>query len=446
MSAGTAEEISALLDREVRADYAYMYPPRQAYGRIEPHALTEAVTRSLEAARGPLNLYLHFPFCEQICGFCNLFSVASSDDDLIDAYIAALLKELAGYADMLRGLPLDTVYLGGGTPSVMSPAQLATVLDGVSEQLGTDLQQVPEVAMEVSPSTVEPAKFREFRRLGINRVNLGFQSLEDAELSGIGRAYASDIPYKALDIVAETGFRNVCVDLIYGLPGQDHAAWRRSVDKVIELGPDTVCAYALTLRPRTGFAGQGYLSVSGPDQYAKYDYADERLRQEGYRRQTHVRWARGEDGGYRQKANHWALQPIVGIGAGARGYLWECDYRNGYSVRHRMRGLRQYLDAVSEHGHGRTDGYLMTPDERRRKALVLALIDLDLDWYAGILGGAPEEHFGPYLDVLEDLALLERSPGTLRLTDRGVRHRDVLVQGFFSPEVRRRLASFDYDE
>ncbi|MGW6054160.1 coproporphyrinogen-III oxidase family protein [Streptomyces sp. NPDC055189] len=442
-----ARRLERQLDSHVRADYAYMYPPRQTYGPVAAEDLTGAVKRSLtDFVDGPINLYLHFPFCEQICGFCNLFAVASRDEDLIDAYVSTLLRELRAYAPLLAGRTLDTLYLGGGTPSLLSPAQLARVLEAVEHELGADITAIPEVAIEVSPSTVTPQKVREFHQLGINRVNLGFQSLADAELAGIGRAYTAATPLRALAEVLEVGFDNVCVDLIYGLPGQDHDSWRRSVDTVLRDAPQTVCAYALTLRPRTGFDSRGYRSIDGADQYAKYDYVDEQLRAAGYRQQTHVRWARGESGGYRQKANHWGLQPLVGLGAGARGYLWECDYRNGYSVRHRMRVLRDYLEAVPLRSHSRTDGFLMDDGERRRKALVLGLTDLDPQWYRQTFGAPPEDHFGPQLTTLRQMGLLESAEGRLRLTRRGLRHRDVIVQHFFSRQVGERLLAFDYDE
>ncbi|MFI1483561.1 coproporphyrinogen-III oxidase family protein [Streptomyces sp. NPDC020747] len=443
----SAHELRSMLDREVRADYAYMYPPRQAYSPLTDDDMTRAVNASLNRQPGsPVNLYLHFPFCEQICGFCNLYAVAARDGELVDTYITTLLRELAHWAPLLSRRPVATLYFGGGTPSLLTPAQLERVLNGLQDVLGLDASTVPEVAMEVSPSTVEHDKFRAYRTLGINRVNLGFQSLQDTELKGIGRAYTAHVPLDALQTVQDVGFENVCVDLIYGLPGQDRQAWRRSVDEVVRRGPETVCAYALTLRPSTGFAARGYTELDGPEQYAKYDYVDEQLRKAGYQQQTHVRWARGPSGGYRQKENHWALQPVIGIGAGARGYLWECDYRNGYSVRHRMRALREYFDAVARTGHGRTGGFLMTHDERCRKAMALGLIDLDLDWYYKTLGEQPGDRFSTEITLLKDLELLEETSGRLRLTQQGIRHRDVLVQLFFSQPVKQRLAQFDYDE
>ena len=445
LAEGSREELARQIASNIRADYVYMYPPRQAYRPLAPALLTPAVTKSLDNATN-LNLYFHFPFCEQICAFCNLFAVSKAHDDLLDVYLCALVRELEYYAPLLAGKAISTIYLGGGTPSIFEPRHFARLFDIISDLLGVNVHNVPEVALEVSPSTVRADKFREFNELGINRVNLGFQSLDDKELSAIGRAYGSAIPRNAIEIVQNIGFRNVCVDLIYGLEGQDFRSWQASVDEVIEFGPPTVCAYALTLRPRTGFAARGYQILDGAEQYAKYDYVNAALKNSGYAQETNVRWVRGPNGGYIQKQNHWALEAIMGFGAGARGYLWECDYRNGYSVRHRMRALRDYLNSVDRYGHGRTDGFLMDDDERRRKAVILGLIDLNRLSYRDRFGGWPEDYFHDELRMLNDLELTNSSADRLRLTALGIRHRDLLVQQFFSPRVQKLLKSFNYDE
>ena len=440
----TRDKLDGEIASNTRADYVYMYPPRQAYRRVAPDLLTSAVTNSLKAANN-LNLYFHFPFCEQICAFCNLFAVANIQDDLFDVYISALVRELEYYAPLLEGKEVSTIYLGGGTPSLLDPKHFARLFSALTNLLGINIHNVPEVALEVSPSTVQVDKFRELKELGINRVNLGFQSLDDKELSSIGRPYGSTVPRNAIEIVQTIDFRNVCVDLIYGLEGQDFRSWQASVDEVIQFGPPTVCAYALTLRPRTGFAARGYQVLDGREQYAKYDYANGTLKDNGYTQETNVRWVRG-NGGYIQKRNHWALEAIVGLGAGARGYLWECDYRNGYSVRHRKRALRDYLESVDHNGHGRTDGFLMDDDERRRKAIILGLIDLDRISYRDRFGAWPEDHFSDQLKLLSDLEFIASNAGRLKFTASGIRYRDLLVQQFFSPRVQELLAAFSYDE
>ena len=241
-----------------------------------------------------------------------------------------------------------------------------------------------------------------------------------------------------------TGYDNVCVDLIYGLPGQSTDAWERSVRAVIDHDPDTICCYALTLRPNTGFAAHGQPDPDGADQYAKYDLAAALLADAGYLQETHVRWIRPNRGGYLQKTNHWAGQNIVGVGAGARSYLRRADLRNGYSSRKRRKVLTDWVDAVTGGRSPIADGYLISADERARKAVILGLGDLDRHEFAAEHGQDPTIMFGPELDLLTQHRLVDITADRISWTQVGQRHRDVAVQLFFSDEVSARLAAFDY--
>jgi oxygen-independent coproporphyrinogen-3 oxidase len=440
----SAVEIAAQLRDDITADYVYMYPPRQAYRPVPAAQLDAAVSRSL-ARDEALNLYVHVPFCRQICTFCNLYAIVSRDESLFDRYVDAVVAESLWYAPHAAGRQVDTLYLGGGTPSQLSPAQLDRLMTGLERALAFERSAVIEVALEVAPDTVTPQRLAEYRAIGINRVNLGLQTAIDGELRGIGRRQNAQAATASVAAAVAAGFDNVCVDLIYGLEGQTLEAWRASVDAAITLGPPTICAYALTLRPRTGYAARGYTTVAPADQYRKYDYAHEALTGAGYTQETHVRWSRAAIGGYVQKANHWALGTVLGLGAGARGYLWDCDYRNGYSSRSRTPILREWFERVARVGHGRLDGYLMDLDERLRKATILGLGRLDLAWARDLLGEDPAERFALELTALERAGAVTVDSKFVRLTALGRRHRDVVVQPFFSDEVRAAVAGYDYD-
>ena len=388
---------------------------------------------------------MHVPFCRQICAFCNLYAVASRDEALFDRYVDAVIAEARWYAPHAAGLPVDTLYLGGGTPSQLSAAQLDRLMSGLERVLDFDRGVVTEVALEAAPDTVTARTLADYRAVGINRVNLGLQSAADAELRSIGRRQDAEAATAAVATAVASGFDNVCVDLIYGLEGQTFESWRMSVEAAITLGPPTICAYALTLRPRTGYAARGYAAVPATEQYAKYDYAHAALTAAGYAQETHVRWSRAAMGGYVQKAKHWALGTVLGLGAGARGYLWECDYRCGYSARARMPVLRDWFDRVDRVGHGRLDGYLMDHDERLRKATILGLGHLDRGWARAVLGEDPAERFAAELAALEHAGAMTVDERSVRLTALGHRHRDVVVQAFCSEAVREAVRGHDYN-
>lgn len=432
-----ARPLLRAIQAEVRADYVYSYPPRQAYRPVPDDALARAVQVSL-ARPGPLNLYFHFPFCRQICSFCNLYAVAGHADAHL-GYMHTVIAETRYYAQLTGGRPVDTVYLGGGTPSLLAPELFAALFDEL-RQLGIcDVRDVAEVAIEVAPDTVERDQFDRYAQIGINRVNLGVQSWNPVELAGIGRRHGPEVHLAALDVVQAVGFDNVCVDLIYGLDGQTDGSWESSLTEVIERAPDTVCCYPLTVRPDTGYGRRSLADTDASVQYARYDTAHAMLTAAGYDQQTHVRWALGPSGGYRQKANHWAGQDILGIGAGARGYLQHADYRNGYSARHRVRAFRGYIERVQARGHGRDSGFLVDDDERVRKQAILGL---------GAQPGPPVAVWFPAeaAALVEAGAAVYAGDGGLTLTATGVRHRDVVVQTFFSGRVRKAVSAHRYDE
>jgi oxygen-independent coproporphyrinogen-3 oxidase len=437
--------LAKLIESQVHGDYVYMYPPRQAYRPFDDDVRLPGLISESLAHFSDLNLYVHVPFCRQICSFCNLYAVSGNRGEL-DGYVDAVLAEAERYAGDTDRKAIRTLYIGGGTPSILMAAQLERLVTSLLRLFATHPDDTPrETALEVDPATVDTRKLRDLRAAGINRINLGYQSMVRDEVVGIGRDRPVRSGLGLLEDALEVGFDNVCVDLIYGLEGQTDENWRRSLSEVAAVGPPTVCAYALTLRPFTGYSRRGYAELDGAMLYRRYDIADEILRSAGYRRENHVRWVR-DGGGYVQKVNHWSLRNILGLGAGARSYLWDVDLRNGYSVRSRARPLRDYLRHAREGSSPVTDGFVMTQAERSRKAVMLNLVSLDRAWFAGMVGGDPVKVFADEFAVLTELGLCAVEPDRVALTDDGVKYRDLIAQSLFSPEVRERVRCFDYSE
>jgi len=441
---GAGSDPRQLMLSHARADYVYMYPPRQAYRPVDVNHLGRAVETSL-LMKGQVNLYFHFPLCSQVCSFCNLFTMVD-DGTAIDKYVDILLAELRHYAPLISGRRVDTLYLGGGTPSLLPAKTFARVFQEI-ETLGLAVvSQIPEVAIESAPDTISQEKFEAYRDIGINRVNIGVQSVADAELALIRRKHGAGVVLTALETLLRIGFQNLCVDLIYGLEGQTDELWAKSVETICDYRPNTICAYPLTLRPRTGFAARGYTSLDGDMLYRRYDVANTILQSRGYRQETHVRWIRDQSGGYRQKKNHWAGDDILGIGAGARGYLHFADYRNGYSIRNRRKALDAYIQRVRAVGHGRSEGIFLDEEERRRRSAILGLGSLDRVAFRE-KHGIPVEHcFGEHLAAFMEVGALAESPSHYSWTELGQKFRDVLVQELFSQPVRELVVNYDYNE
>lgn len=439
-------DVERLIHDQVQGDYIYMYPPRQAYYTMGRDYLQSLITSSLNGrARDALNLYLHFPFCKQICGFCNLYSVVSRADEPFADYVDLLQHEMRRWSVLTEGRPIDTIYLGGGTPSILTAADLDRCLTHIEDAFHTDRRRVTEVAIEVAPDTVDKEKLHEFVAIGINRINLGLQTTSESGLRLIGRKHGFSEAHDVILDAMMCGFDNVCIDLIYGLPDQSVRDWQRIVEDVLSFGAPTICAYPLTLRPNTGFARKA-ITLDGSDQYSKYEIAREMLCAAGYVQETHVRYVIPAKGGYRQKQNHWAGQDVLGIGAGARGYLRDCDYRNGYSIRHRRAALESYYALELREEWPATSGCYLDRDEQMRRRVILGLLSLDRQQFRIEFGSDVADVFGEQFATLAGLELITIASDYVSLTERGRRYRDLLVQLFFSRDVWKRISDFDYME
>lgn len=439
--------LDRVIDQDYYSDYIYMYPPRQAYRGL-PRAPIDArssLRRSLICADCP-NLYIHVPFCAQICRFCNLYTTTLRSGSVIEEYVNRVVAEASAYAsEMIRepGINWRTLYFGGGTPSALPLDQIEKLLVEVKRALS--VSDLEETAIEVAPEVATVEYLEGLRRLGFDRVSMGFQSTADAELRLIGRSYPVHQQAELVSASQALGFRNLCLDLIFGLPEQTNASWLASLRSVTKMRPQTICCYQWTQRPHTGFARMGFSRPSGKLLRSMYAMACRELSEAGYAQETHVRW-RLEGGGYLQKQYHWGLGTLLGLGAGARTYSWEIDLRNGYSVRNRRQPLEAYLQSSGLGWDGEPDGFVMTPDERMRKAVILNIHDLDRNWFAKLFDMDVMEIFGGDLTGLEERALLNISSEAVRLTARGLAHRDSVVQLFFSDHVRKLSEEWTYAE
>jgi oxygen-independent coproporphyrinogen-3 oxidase len=190
-----------------------------------------------------LGLYLHIPFCASICGYCN-FNRGLHDEELRRRYVAALEREIRQAAD---GTPVDTVFFGGGTPSLLEPDEVGRLLTACRESFAVDADV--EVTLEVNPETSTELRLAGFRAAGVNRLSFGVQSFDDAELVRLGRVHSADRARAAVRQARAAGMTNVSLDLMMWLPGQSPASWRATVDRAIDLGPEHLSLYLLELYP-----------------------------------------------------------------------------------------------------------------------------------------------------------------------------------------------------
>lgn len=438
------EMLKKYIAENISGDYIYDYPPRQAYAEMNTGKVLEKVINSLSIDK-ELNLYIHFPFCKQICSYCNLFAICDTDDQTFHKYFDALKKEILFYKPYIAGKTINTIYLGGGTPSWIDADLFKDFFGFLEKELFFSINNVSEVAIELSPDTAEREHLKQYLAAGINRVNIGVQAVASNELQNIGRKYDDVLIKKSIETVLSIGFNNVCIDLIYGLQGQTMESWMDSIKYVADCQPPTICPYPLTLRENTGFAYKGYNHIDGAEQYLKYEFARDYLLSRGYEQETHVRYKlKGSHGGYIQKENHWKQQNILGLGAGARSYLKLINYRNGYSVINRRKAFDKYLENIGRCSFAITDGYEMDTCEIMRKWLILGLNGLNLADFYMKYKKTPYEIFSDEFKMMRELNLIDERNGCIFYTSDGLKYRDLIVQMFFSDKVNDIISKFDY--
>jgi oxygen-independent coproporphyrinogen-3 oxidase len=312
-----------------------------------------------------LALYVHWPFCVSKCPYCDFNSHVRASIDQAE-WRDALLADLAHEARLLPGRTLTSIFLGGGTPSLMEPSTVAAIIAAARRHwtVADDL----EITLEANPNSVEAARFADLATAGVNRLSLGLQSFDDDALRFLGRAHSADEGLSALDI-AQRQFPRVSFDLIYALPGDDEATWSRTLDRAIGLGTSHLSLYQLTIEPGTRFATMvarhDFEPLDDDRAASLFELTDEQTAAAGmpaYEISNHAR--PGAES--RHNLTYWRYGDYVGVGPGAHGR------RLGMrTVRHRK--PENFLSAVERNGHGLVEEAPLSPREASDEALVMGL-------------------------------------------------------------------------
>ena len=268
-----------------------------------------------------IGLYLHIPFCRTKCPYCD-FNTYAGILPLLPSYLEALQTEVRLWGQRLGAPEVVSVFLGGGTPSLLQPGQMDRLLGVIREAFR--LREDAEVSAEVNPDDVTVERIEGFLSSGVNRVSMGVQSLDRGLLEVLGRRHDDKGAIRAFRAIREAGCANVSVDLMYGLPYQTLEQWDSTLQGVLDLGPDHVSAYCLTLEEGTPMehkARLGLLPEPDPDLAAEmYGRAEERLGSAGYDCYEISNWARpGRE--CRHNLVYWRNQPYLGVGPGAHSFL-----------------------------------------------------------------------------------------------------------------------------
>jgi oxygen-independent coproporphyrinogen-3 oxidase len=366
-----------------------------------------------------LGLYIHVPFCERKCPYCD-FNTYAGLQRLYAPYARALAREITLAGEALSHPPARTVFFGGGTPTVLPTELLGEILEAVRRAFA--LLPDAEITAEANPGTVDRARFAGLRALGVNRLSMGAQSFHDDELRFLGRIHSAEDVERAFAAARAAGFDNVNLDLIYGLPGQPVDKWRRTLAQAVALEPEHISCYALTVEAGTPLARwveEGRVPPPDDDLAADlYEEAEASLAAAGYEHYEISNWARQAEADYRAQHNliYWRNEPYLGFGAGAHSSL---GGRRWWNVRAPEAYIRR-LDS----GKGVTEGEetideTLAMGETMMLGLRLVQEGVSHEGFAKRHGRDLEEVYADELQELERWGLIERSRARVRLTRRG---------------------------
>lgn len=449
----TAQEarLDAMLAGSPWQNYVYGYPHKTAYRPLDPPRPLVDAWRGTEADAPAL--YLHLPFCEMRCGFCNLFTTTDPHRELIASYLAALRRHAEAAAGALGRRRFARLDIGGGTPTFLSAAELDGLFDVVTEVLGVTAHDIP-VSVEASPMTATPDRLAVLAARGVDRLSLGVQSFDEAELKAYGRAREATATARALDSARAAGFGTLNIDLIYGGQFQTLDSWLRSVRRALAWTPEEIFLYPLYVRPLTGLAGRvggENAAVDSDIGLACYREARDMLTAAGYD-QWSMRMFRRQgapspqawpaDGGSQDGSG----ENMLGLGCGARSYTPSLHYCTEYAVGRSgvLAILKDYIArphaafAVADYG------IVIEAHEQRRRSVLLSLMQragVDRGTYARRFGGDAVDDF-PELAALTRRGLAVIEAGAIALTPSGLEWSDVIGPWFYSAAMRQRMESY----
>ena len=383
-----------------------------------------------------LELYLHIPFCVRKCRYCDFLSFAKNEE-VQDAYVQALCEEIKGW-DGFVNRPISTIFIGGGTPTILPARKISRILETIQEKRDQGFPAPEEITIECNPGTVDEADLQTFLSSGINRISFGLQSADNRELETLGRIHSWEEFLESYRLARKAGFENINVDLMSALPGQTPAGWRSTLEKVLALQPEHISAYSLIIEEGTPFY-QIYgeadrcrredepqsLLPSEEEEREMYEDTGRILAAHGYHRYEISNYAKGGKE-CRHNCGYWTGIEYKGFGLGASSLLQKRRYRNTES-------LESYLDGAWQPEMVEA----LTRENEMEETVILGLRMME-----GVSGEKFYQKYGKHLtDIYEEtirkyvkMGLMEADKQGIRLTESGISVSNVILSDFLISE------------
>ena len=366
-------------------------------------------------------LYIHIPFCLSKCGYCSFYSIKSVN--FIPEYIAALKKEIKHYRNVFSSF--DTIYIGGGTPSLLSVQQIDDILTTVNKYYKIDRRA--EITMEVNPGDVSLEYFQALRKSGINRLNIGVQSFDDKILQLLGRRHSAKEAIAAIETAREAGFDNLGIDLIYGVHGLSIKSWKNTLQKAVSFAPEHISCYQLSLDDRTPlykkYSSEGWHLPDENTELKLFLATAEELENAGYIHYEVSNFARKYKFKSRHNQKYWHHVPYLGLGPAAHSFLNNKRWWDKATV-------KTYLQEISAGKMPVENSEILTEEQLQLEALFLGLrtkTGIDLKHYKTRFGVDLLKNKKTIIDALIKNKLVELKNGFLRPTRTGMAIADSLA-------------------
>lgn len=357
-------------------------------------------------------LYIHIPFCRKKCHYCNFVVTTQSDEQSQKDFLDALTKEAERWRPEFEGASFDTVYLGGGTPSVLTTDHVRELFHILGKNF--EWQSDAEITLECNPGDITKERAKIYKRLGVNRISLGVQSFNDATLTLVNRDHDADASVRAVEIFRDNGFKNISADLILALPGEKLAHVEKSLDRLFKMRPEHVSLYELVIEPGTVMefqfkSGRIHLAHES-EQLAMLSGARDYLVRHGYEHYELLSYAKP---GFQSRHNriYWDNEDYLGLGPGAFSYLKGSRFRFA-------RNVEEYYGKIEKQDRSFSEEERLTEDKKEVESFLLAL---------RLLKGADKRRFAKVAQsrqsILEDLqrqGLLKDENDRWQLTTRGI--------------------------
>ena len=367
-------------------------------------------------------IYIHIPFCKQRCSYCAFYSTTLYN--IRERYVDALCKEIAMRKEYAGGAPIETIYLGGGTPSTLSMEQLKRICDTV--YAAYQVSPVPEVTIECNPDDLTPDFLAQLKQLPFNRISMGVQSFNDTQLKRLGRRHDAAKARQAVANARSAGYSNISIDLIFALPGSTIDEWEHDLESAIALRPDHLSAYNLTYEEGTpmhrALERGDFTELSEEDNITQFQMLISRLKEAGYRHYEISNFALpGRES--RHNSSYWNDTPYIGCGAAAHSY-------NGTSRGWNIADIQEYIKGI-ENGNPVFEIEELTEEERYNDTILTRLRTAEgipLEWMKKKFGKRLNDYMQSAAEKEIAFGNLKAENGHLSLSEKGIFISDAVIR------------------